>query len=88
MQPSPDWLELSNPKQKLPHVAALEQALGKTAEKEFLPLQAGDVPDAYANVDDLVQQFHYKPATTMEEGIDRFVAWYREYFAAALQHQP
>ncbi len=62
------------------YIAALEKALGKTAVKEFLPLQAGDVPDTYANIDDLVDQFHYKPATTVEEGISRFVAWYCDYF--------
>jgi UDP-glucuronate 4-epimerase len=61
-------------------IAALEKALGKTADKEFLPLQAGDVRDTYANVDDLVDQFHYKPATPIEDGISRFVNWYRDYF--------
>ena len=45
------------------------------AEKPLLPLQAGDVPDTYADVADLVEQFQYKPATTVEEGIQRFVAW-------------
>jgi UDP-glucuronate 4-epimerase len=54
--------------------------LGKTAKKELLPLQAGDVPDTYADVEDLVEQFGYRPATTVEDGISRFVAWYREYF--------
>ena len=54
--------------------------LGKTATKELLPLQPGDVPDTYANVDDLVEQFHYKPATTVQDGIQRFVGWYRDYF--------
>ncbi len=48
--------------------------------KELLPLQAGDVPDIYANVDDLVEQFHYKPATTVKDGIQRFVVWYRNYY--------
>ena len=61
------------------YTAALEKALGKRAEMELLPLQADDVPDTYANVDDLVEQFHYKPATTIEDGIARFVAWYRDY---------
>ena len=61
-------------------IAALEKALGIKAQKELAPLQAGDVPDTYANVDDLIEQFHYKPATTVEEGIDRFVSWYRDYF--------
>jgi UDP-glucuronate 4-epimerase len=62
------------------YIAALEKALGIKAQKELAPLQAGDVPDTYANIDDLVEQFHYKPATSIEEGIDRFVSWYRDYF--------
>jgi UDP-glucuronate 4-epimerase len=70
----------NSPVQLLDYIAALEKALGKKAEMELLPLQAGDVPDTCANVDDLVEQFQYKPATTVEEGISRFVAWYREYF--------
>ena len=70
----------NQPVELMDYISALEKALGKTAEKELLPLQAGDVPDTYANVDDLVEQFHYKPATTVEEGISRFVAWYRDYF--------
>jgi UDP-glucuronate 4-epimerase len=64
------------------YIVALENALGKTAEKELLPLQAGDVPDTYANIDDLVEQFNYKPATKVKDGVINFVAWYREYFKA------
>jgi UDP-glucuronate 4-epimerase len=70
----------NQPIELMDYIGALEKALGKTAQKELLPLQAGDVPDTYANVDDLVDQFGYKPATTVEEGIGRFVAWYRDYF--------
>jgi UDP-glucuronate 4-epimerase len=62
------------------YIAALEKALGEKAEKEFLPLQAGDVPETYANVDDLVEQFNYKPTTSIEDGINSFVSWYRDYF--------
>tara|TARA_B110000503_G_scaffold87784_1_gene133244 strand:- start:510 stop:719 length:210 start_codon:yes stop_codon:yes gene_type:complete len=62
------------------YIGAIEKALGKTATKELLPLQPGDVPNTYANVDDLVEQFHYKPATTVQDGIQRFVDWYRDYF--------
>lgn len=68
------------PVELMDYISALEQALGKKAEMELLPLQAGDVPDTSANVDDLVEQFHYKPATPVDEGISRFVAWYRDYF--------
>jgi UDP-glucuronate 4-epimerase len=72
----------NQPVELMDYIAAIENALGKTATKEMLPLQAGDVPDTYANVDDLVEQFHYKPATTVKDGIQRFVAWYRGYFKA------
>ncbi len=67
-------IELSN------YITALEKALGKKARQELLPLQPGDVPDTYADVDDLVKQFHYKPTTNIQEGITRFVTWYRDYF--------
>ena len=70
----------SRPVELMDYIAALEKALGKTAFKEFLPLQAGDVPDTYADVDDLVEQFHYRPTTTVEEGVSRFVAWHSDYF--------
>jgi UDP-glucuronate 4-epimerase len=62
------------------YIGALERALGKKATMEMLPLQAGDVPDTFADVDDLVKEFGYKPKTPVDEGIRRFVAWYREYF--------
>lgn len=70
----------NQPVELMDYIGALEKALGKTAEKQLLPLQAGDVPDTYADVSDLVEQFHYQPATTVEEGIQRFVAWYRDYY--------
>jgi len=72
----------NQPVELMDYINALEVALGKTAEKELLPLQDGDVPDTYANVDDLVEQFHYKPSTTVADGINRFVTWYRDYFKA------
>ena len=70
----------SQPVELMDYIAALEKALGKSAEKQLLPLQAGDVPDTYADVADLIEQFHYKPSTLVEEGIQRFVAWYRNEF--------
>jgi UDP-glucuronate 4-epimerase len=70
----------SRPVELMDYIAALEKALGKKAVMEMLPMQAGDVPDTFADVGDLVEQFHYKPTTTVEEGIANFVAWYREYF--------
>jgi UDP-glucuronate 4-epimerase len=71
----------SRPVQLMDYIAALEKALGKKAKVDLLPLQAGDVPDTFADVDDLVEQFQYRPSTTVEEGISRFVAWYRSYFS-------
>jgi UDP-glucuronate 4-epimerase len=70
----------SSPVELMDYIRAIEKALGKTATKELLPLQPGDVPDTYANVDDLVEQFDYKPATTVEDGLQRFVDWYRDYY--------
>jgi len=70
----------NSPVELMDYIAALEKALGKKAEMEMLPLQPGDVPDTYADVSDLVEQFDYKPATPVEQGIASFVAWYRNYF--------
>ena len=54
--------------------------MNKTAEKVLLPLQPGDVPDTYADVEALVQDVGYKPNTTIEQGIEKFVAWYNAYY--------
>ena len=62
------------------YIAVLEDCLGKKAEKNLLPLQPGDVPDTFANVEDLVRDTGYKPDTTVETGIRNFVDWYREYY--------
>lgn len=70
----------NQPVELMRYISAIEKSLGKTAAKEFLPLQAGDVPDTYADVADLVTNFGYKPATEVEAGVDRFVDWYRQYF--------
>jgi len=70
----------NSPVELMDYIGALESALGKKAAMELLPLQAGDVPDTYADVEDLVDQFQYKPATSVHDGIARFVAWYRDYF--------
>jgi len=61
-------------------IEVIEEQLGKKAEKELLPLQPGDVPMTYANVDDLVEDVGFKPATTIETGIAKFIEWYREYY--------
>jgi UDP-glucuronate 4-epimerase len=70
----------NSPVELTDYILALENALGKEAVKEMKPLQAGDVPDTYANVDDLVEQFGYKPSTTIQEGIGNFIEWYKDYF--------
>jgi len=61
------------------YIEALETSLGKKAEKELLPLQPGDVPDTYADVDDLVEQFDYKPSMSVKQGVENFAVWYKEY---------
>ncbi len=61
-------------------IAALEGQLGRQAHKNFLPLQAGDVPATFADVDDLAADVGFKPATPIEEGIRNFVNWYRSYY--------
>ncbi len=70
----------SRPVELMDYIGALEKELGRTAVKEYLPLQPGDVPDTYADVEQLISDVHYKPETSVEEGIRRFVAWYREYY--------
>lgn len=62
------------------YIAAIEKSLGKEAKLELLPLQPGDVPDAYADVSDMVDEFGYHPETPVEEGVHNFVKWYRYYF--------
>ncbi len=70
----------NQPIELLHYIAVLEQCLGKTAIKNLLPLQLGDVPDTYADVADLVADVNYKPATSVETGIARFVEWYLNYY--------
>jgi len=62
------------------YISTLESCLNKTAEKNLMPLQAGDVPDTYADVSDLVRDVNYKPDTSVEDGISRFVDWYLDYY--------
>jgi UDP-glucuronate 4-epimerase len=73
----------NSPIELMDYIGALEKALGKKADVEMLPLQPGDVPDTYADVSDLVEQFGYKPSTTVEQGVSNFVAWYHDYFKTA-----
>jgi len=70
----------NNPVELLRYIEILENCLGKKAEKNLLPLQPGDVPDTYADVDALIADVDYKPTTPVEVGIERFVQWYRDFY--------
>ncbi|WP_027388995.1 NAD-dependent epimerase [Chrysiogenes arsenatis] len=70
----------NNPVKLSEYIDAIEKALNKKAIKELLPLQAGDVPDTFADVSELEKQIAYKPSTPVQEGVARFVRWYREYY--------
>jgi len=70
----------NNPVDLMHFIACIEKALGREAKKNFLPLQPGDVPKTYANVDALVADVGFKPATPIEDGIAKFIAWYRSYY--------
>ncbi|OQY55307.1 MAG: capsular biosynthesis protein CpsI [Desulfobacteraceae bacterium 4572_88] len=61
-------------------ISVIEKNLGKTAEKEYLDLQPGDVPATYADVDDLIRDVGFKPATSIETGIANFISWYKSYY--------
>ncbi|WP_367154507.1 NAD-dependent epimerase [Methylomonas sp. HYX-M1] len=69
-----------SPVELMTYIETLEHFLGKSAEKNLLPLQPGDVPDTYADVEALVTDVGYKPNTSIQVGIERFVSWYREYY--------
>ena len=70
----------NNPVKLMDFITAIENKLGKEINKNFLPLQAGDVPATYADVADLVENLGYKPATPIQDGINKFVDWYLEFF--------
>jgi len=70
----------NNPVELLHFIGVIEKELGREAVKNLLPLQQGDVPATYADVDDLMRDVGFKPATSIEDGIGRFIAWYREYY--------
>ncbi len=70
----------NSPVELMTFIEVIEDALDKTAQKHFLPIQPGDVPCTYADVDDLIADVGFKPATSIKEGMQRFVAWYREYY--------
>jgi len=70
----------NNPVELMKFIEVLEDCLGKKAKKNLLPMQPGDVPATYADVDDLIKDVGFKPTTPIEEGIKKFVEWYREYY--------
>ena len=70
----------SNPTPLMDYIEAVEQALGTTAEKDFLPMQPGDVPATAANTSALEDWVHFKPNTPVQEGVAKFVVWYREFY--------
>lgn len=69
-----NWVELER------YIQVLEDCLGRKAERNLLPLQPGDVPDTYADVDALVEDIGYRPSTPIEVGVRRFVDWYKDYY--------
>ncbi|MBC2696140.1 MAG: NAD-dependent epimerase [Desulfobacteraceae bacterium] len=71
----------NNPVELMEFIGVIEKVLGKKAKKEFLELQPGDVPATYADIDDLIKDVGFKPETTIETGIKRFILWYNDYFS-------
>ena len=73
-------IDSNKPANLLDYIKAIEKAVGKPSKIEFLSLQPGDVPDTYADVEDLVEQFDFKPSTTIEDGITKYISWYNDYY--------
>ena len=70
----------NHPEKLMTFIETLEKALGKTAEKEYLPMQPGDVYQTYADVSELEKDFGFRPSTSIAEGLGKFARWYREYY--------
>ena len=70
----------NHPEKLMTFIETLEKALGRTAEKEYLPMQPGDVYQTYADVSELERDFGFRPSTTIAEGLEKFARWYREYY--------
>src|SRR5690606_12924406 len=73
-------IDNNKPVELLKFIQIIEEKLGKKAVMNFMPLQDGDVPETYADVDDLMREVDFKPSTPIETGIGNFIAWYREYY--------
>jgi len=78
----------SQPVELMRYIKVLEDYLGRKAEKNLLPMQAGDVPDTFADVEDLITEVGYRPATPVEVGVARFVEWYLEYYGIGRASHP
>lgn len=70
----------NSPVRLMEFVEAIENKLGKTAKKNYMDLQAGDVPETYANVDDLYNNIDFKPETSIQDGVNKFIDWYLNYY--------
>lgn len=70
----------NKPEKLMDYIAVLEKCLGREAQKEYLPMQPGDVYETYADVSELMQDYGFKPSTTIEEGLSRFAEWFLEYY--------
>ncbi len=70
----------SSPVKLMEFIEAIEQALGKTAQKNMLPIQPGDVPATWADVSDLVDDLDYQPGTSIQDGVSRFIGWYKDFY--------
>jgi len=70
----------NKPVELLQFIEVIEEKLGKKATKNFLPLQDGDVPETYADVNDLMREIDFKPETSIEAGVSKFIEWYKEYY--------
>jgi len=70
----------NNPVQLMRYIEVIEEYLGRKAEKNFLPLQLGDVPETSANIDDLITDVGYRPATSVDEGVRKFIDWFTDYY--------
>ena len=70
----------NKPEKLMDYISTLEKCLGKEAKKEYLPMQPGDVYQTYADVSDLMEDFGFKPSTSIEEGLSKFAEWFKEYY--------
>jgi UDP-glucuronate 4-epimerase len=78
----------SRPVELLRYIEVIEQCLGRKAQKNLLPMQPGDVPDTFADVEDLIRDAEYQPSTPVEEGVARFVEWYLDYYGRPVETGP